>query len=110
MPARDRFRAMEAFESHSLFLCGHFRRVMGIEADENHFVITAGVEGKHAQSADHTSLDLVAQHRAAVINERKDHGLLAEELAKQNIAAAFIAKVSIERHLSIERRLKTDIL
>src|SRR5207245_7023228 len=110
MPSLDRFRAVEAFESHFLFLRGHFRRVMGIEADDNHFVVTAGVEGEHAQSADDTSLDLVAQHRAAVINEREDHGLLAEEVAKWNIAAAFIAKVSIERHLAIEWRLETDVL
>lgn len=35
---------------------------------------------------------------------------MAEELAKRNIASAFIAKVNIEPHLAIERRFKTDIL
>src|SRR5690242_14643106 len=110
MPARGRCRAVEAIESGLLFLRGHCRRVLGIEADENHFVVAAGVEGEHAQSTYDPSLNLIAQHRAAVINEREDHGLLAGELAKRNVAAGFIAKVSIERHLAIKRRLKTDIL
>src|SRR2546421_6003493 len=111
MPSRNRLRPVEAGEGSLLFLRGKLGRVVRIKANKNHFVVAAGVEGKHAQSADDAHLNLVAQHRAAVINEGQHHGLLlAEKLAKLNVAPGFVAEMQIERHLAIQRRLETDIL
>src|SRR5215470_2349556 len=109
MPPGNRLRAVEADKGSVLFLGSHLRRIARIEADENHFVVAAGIEGKHAQSAHHTHLNLVAQHGATVINEGQDDGLPSEKLAKLNVTAGFIAKMQIEGHLAVERRLEADI-
>src|SRR5215472_4955430 len=110
MPARDRSWAAEAVERRLLLLGGHFGGVMGIKAEEYDFVVAARVEGKHAQGAHDAPLNFVAQHRAAVVNECEDYGPLAEELPKRNVAAGFIAKMQVERHLTVERRLEPYIL
>src|SRR5438445_9578567 len=109
MPARDGFRAAEMIESGLFLRCGHLGRFAGIEADENDFVVAAGIERKHAQSADDAHLNLVAQHRAIVINKGEDYGLLTEELAKLNAAAGFIPKMQVEGHLAVKRRLESHV-
>src|SRR5207248_3513 len=64
MPARFGFAAAKAGECGFLFLRGPFRRITRIKTDEDHFVVAAGVEGKHAQRANHTLLHLIAEHGA----------------------------------------------
>src|SRR6266702_1801866 len=110
MPAGNRLRAAEADEGSVLFLGSYLRSIARIEADENDLVVAARIEGKHAQNAHHTHLNLVAQHGAMVINEGEDHGLPTEELAKLNVTAGFIAKMQTERHLAVERRFEAYIL
>src|SRR5215472_2018501 len=110
MPAGNGFGAVEAFDGGPLFVGGEFGRVGWIEADENHFVVAARIEGKHAESADDAHLNLVAEHWAVEINEGQDHGLLAKKLAKLNVATGFVAEMQIERHSAVERRLEANIL
>ena len=94
-----------------LFLLGgHLRRLAGIEADENNLVVAAGIEGEHAQHADDTLFHLIAEHRAAVINEGENYGLLPEILTEPNAAAGLVAEEELQRHRPVERRRKSDVL
>src|SRR5260370_17171311 len=90
---------------------GHLGGFAGIEADENNFVVAPGIEGEHAERADDTLLDLIAQHGAAVVDEREDHRLLVSEIvAELNAAAGFVAEREVHRHWPVERRLESHVL
>src|SRR5260370_6826678 len=82
----------------------HLRRLAGIEADENNFIVAPGIEGQHAQHTDDALLDLVAEHGAAVIDEGEDHWLLPKIIAQLNAAAGFVKEREVQRHRSVERR------
>src|ERR1700720_4990574 len=69
MPAGVRLRAAEMGQSLLFLFGGHLRRFAGIEADENNLIVASGIEREHAQHTDDALLDLIAKHRAAVINE-----------------------------------------
>src|SRR5467141_4599346 len=111
MPAGIGFRAAE-MSQRLLFLFGsHFRRLTRIEADENNFVVSPGIEREHSQHADDALFDLIAKHGAAVIDEGEDHWLLLPEIvAKLNAAASFVTEGEVERHWTVERRLEPDVL
>jgi len=94
-----------------LFLfCSHFRRLARIEAHENNFIVAPGIEREHAQYADDALLDLIAKHRAVVIDECEDHRLLPEILAELNAAPGFVAEGEVQRHWPVERRLESHAL
>jgi len=89
----------------------HLRRLAGIEADKNDFVVAAGIEGEHAQDADNALFDLIAKHGATVIDESEDHRLLLPEIiAELDAAAGFVAEWEIQRHRPVERRLEAHVL
>src|SRR6202521_1475612 len=78
MPAGSRLWTAEVRE-HGFFLFrSHAGRLARIEADENNLVVAAGIEREHSESADDSLLDLIAEHRAVVIDEGEAHRLLAE--------------------------------
>src|SRR5260370_14742970 len=108
MPAGIRFRAAEMNQRLLFLFRSHLRRITGIEADENNFVVAPGIEREHTQHADNALLDLLAKHRAAVIDEGQNHGLLPEIVAKLNAAAGFVAEREIQRHGPVERRLESN--
>ena len=110
MPARFGFAAAKAGECGFLFLRGPFRRITRIKTDEDHFVVAAGVEGKHAQRANHTLLHLIAEHGAAVIDERQDHGLPVKVVAKLDAAAGFVLERNVKGHLAAELGLEAHVL
>src|ERR1700693_6315141 len=93
-----------------LFLRSHVCRLARVKADKDHFVITARRKRQHAQRTYYALLHLVTQHRAAVINKRKDHRLLLEIIAQLYLAAVFVDERQIERDLRVELRIKSDIL
>ena len=62
-------------KADSFFCAAMSGRFARIEADEDHFVVAAGIERKHLQRADDALLDLIAEHRAAVIDKREEYRL-----------------------------------
>src|SRR5258708_20840628 len=104
MPAGIRFRAAEMNQRLLFLFSSHLRRLAGIEADENNFVVAPGIEREHTQHADDALFDLIAKHGAAVVDESEDHRLLPEILAKLNAAAGFVAEREVQRHWPVERR------
>ncbi len=111
MPAGIRLRAAEMNEGFLFLFRGHVRRFAGIEADENNIIVAAGIEAEHAERADHALLDLIAEHRAAVVDEREDHRLLlAEIVAELHAAAGFVAEREVQGHGTVERWFETDVL
>ncbi len=110
MPAGIRLRTAEMNQRLLFLLHSHFRRLAGIEADENYFVVAPGIEREHAQHADDALLDLIAKHGASVIDEGEDHRLLPEILAELNAAAGFVAEREVQRHWPVERRLESYVL
>src|ERR1700722_10367332 len=93
-----------------LFLRGHVWRLARVKADKDHFVIATRRKRQHTQSTYYALLHLVTQHRAAVIHERKDHGLLFEIIAELYVGAVFIDERQIERDWRVELRIKSYVL
>src|SRR5258706_16362330 len=62
MPAGIRFRAAEMSQRLLFLFRGHLRSLACVKADENNFVVAAGIEAEHAESADDALLDLIAKH------------------------------------------------
>src|SRR6266852_5419481 len=109
MAARGGFGTPVVRHGRFFFPRGHLWGFAGIEADEDHLVVAPGVKGKHFQRAHDTLLDLIAKHGATVIDQREQDGLVAEIVAKANLAAGLIPEAKIERQLSIQRRLKAYV-
>src|SRR6266446_5796663 len=109
MPTRIRFRTAEAGQGFLLLFGGHLRSFAGIETDKDNFVVTPGIEREHSQHADHALFNLIAKHRAAVVDEGKDNGLLPEIHTQLNIAAGFVAESQVQRHLTVERWLESHV-
>src|SRR6202165_6263580 len=110
MPSGTRFRTTEMIQRLLFLFCSHFRRLARIKAHENNFIVAPGIEGEHAQYADDALLDLIAKHRAVVIDECEDHRLLPEILAELNAAAGFVAEGEVQRHWPVERGLESHVL
>src|SRR5689334_2610848 len=110
MPAGIGFRAAEMSQGLLFLFCGHLRCLAGIEAHKNNFVISPGIETEHAQHADDALLDLIAKHRATVIDESENYRFLAEVVAELNIAAGFVAEGKVQRHLPVKRRFEPYVL
>src|SRR5882762_2126418 len=110
MPAGIGFRAAE-MNQRLLFLFGsHLRRLARIEADENNFVIAPRIEREHTQHADNALFDLIAKHRAAIVDEGQDHRPLSEILAELNAAAGFVTERKVQRHWPVEERFESHVL
>src|SRR5262249_35446259 len=60
MPSGSGFRAAEVFERRVLLAGSFFGSVAVVKADEKDLIVTPGIEGKHAQGADHALLNLIA--------------------------------------------------
>src|SRR5260370_4147348 len=110
MPTRIRFRTAEAGQGFLLLFGGHLRSFAGIETDEDNFVVTPGIEREHSQHADDALFNLIAKHRAAVVDEGKDNGLLPEILTQFNIAAGFLAESQLQPHLAVDLCLEYHAL
>src|ERR1700730_816784 len=110
MPARGRFGAAGVRQGCQLFLGRHLWSFARIKANEYDFVVAAGVEGEHLQRADHTLLNLIAEHGTAVINRRKQHGVATEIVAQPNVATRLISKIDVQGELRIKLRLEADVL
>src|ERR1700730_1292284 len=109
MPARGSVRAAVMREGRHFFLSGHAGRLARIETHEHNLVVAPSVEGKHLERANDTLLHLITKHRTAVVDQGEKDGLAAKIVAEMNVAAAFIAKVKVQRDLAIERRLEAHI-
>src|SRR5580704_13136083 len=109
VPACRRLRALKMSESRRFLLPCHIGRFARIEADEYDFVIRARIERKHLQRTDDALLDLIAEHRAAVVHERQQHWLAVEIIAERNVFPRFVLEAQRQRNLSIERRVKSHV-
>src|SRR5690349_20930794 len=58
-----------------LLRCRQLRRLARIKTDRNHFELLAGVEGNLSQRSEYSIQNLIAEHRARVVNERENDGL-----------------------------------
>jgi hypothetical protein len=109
VPAVRGARAVVALEVCLFLGGGDLDGVLGIEADADHFELLAGVEGEHAEGALESAQDLRAEHRAAVVDEREDDGLLGlEEGGERDVAAELVVEGEVERDLLIELLVDTD--
>src|SRR4029077_7125292 len=110
MPAGIRFGAAEMSQRLLLLFRGHLRRLAGVKADENNFVVAAGIEADHPERADDALFDLIAKHGTTVINEGEDHRLLLPEVVAQlDAAAGFVAERKIQRHWRVKCRLESHV-
>src|SRR5262249_15263971 len=92
-----------AAQIHLLLGCRKLRSVLRIEADAEYFEILPRVERNTFQAALHAVEDERAEHRALVINQGQNDGLLtAEEGGKRYGTPGFVAKSEIERNLPVE--------
>src|SRR5260370_14020670 len=107
VPARGRLRAAEMGHRRFFFLSGHVRSLARIKTHEDHLIIAARIKGEHAKRADNALFHLIAEHGAAVINERKHDRLLLEIIAELNVAANLIAKGQVKRQPGVELGLET---
>src|SRR5579863_1441507 len=110
VPTGGGLRTAKVRESRRFLLRRHIGRLARVEAYEDDLIIGAGIEGKHFQRTDHALLDLIAEHRAAVIHQREKYRLAVEIITKSHVAAGFVFKTEGHRDLAVERRLEADIL
>src|SRR5438445_6168510 len=80
-----------------------------IEADDDHVEIAAGVERQELERARQAVEHLRAQHRAVVVDERKDDRPRAEVLAETHGAALFVGERDVERYFPIEILIEADL-
>src|SRR6185503_10407492 len=79
-----------------------------IETNSNDVKFFSNLKRQDAKRRDHAVENLRAEHRAIVIDERENDGLLSEILAEFYFLPTFIAKDEIERQLLIELLFETD--
>src|SRR5215471_3292007 len=109
MPAASRLRSAEVLECCFFLLPGHVCRLARIEADKNNLVVGTGIEREHLQRADDALFDLVAEHRAAVIDESENYWLAVEVVAESDVAAGLIFEMEGQRNLPVERRFEANV-
>src|SRR5439155_14919762 len=91
-------------------LRGSKRRLLPwIEADDDHVEIAAWVERQELECARQAVEHLRAQHRAVVVDERKDDRPRAEIVAETHGAAVFLGEQDVKWHLPIEILIEADL-
>src|SRR5579883_351621 len=73
-----------------------------VDTDGDHVEITAGPQRQGPKTHDDPVEDLIAEHRALVIDQRENCGLLAEIVPETNVAAGFVPELRAEGDLRIE--------
>jgi hypothetical protein len=87
---------------------GPFRRV---EAHGHDLELLARRKVQPLERDDHPVQNLVAQHRALIVDEREDDGpVLLEELAEPHLAPGLVAQHGVERQLLVQALLDADLL
>ena len=111
MPPCSRFLATEMIHRRVLLRRRHFWRIALIKAHKNNFIIAPGIEGQHTQRADHTLLELRAEHWASVIHKREQYRLLLVKVLTQlDPLPAFVPERGVERHLPVQLRTERHVL
>src|SRR5260370_1911863 len=93
----------------SFLSCCDFWRIARIETDEDDLIVFPWVEGNPLQRVDDPLLQSTAQHWAVVVDKCKKHGFSSKVFAELDIAASFILKSQIERHLGVQWRVKAHV-
>src|SRR5580700_3833179 len=110
MPAAGSCRAVEMSEDVFLFFRRHIGGFARIKTDEDHVVVAARRERKHAQRADDALFHLIAKHGAAVIDERQNNRTaVAKIVVELDALAGLVDERHVQRDLPVERRFKTNI-
>src|SRR5713101_779910 len=108
MPPGHGFGAAEARHRRLLLLAGHVRGFARVEADEDNLVIPRWIEGDRLERGDDALLELIAEHRAAVIDEHQHDRLLPEIGRERNVAPVLVAERHVQRQASVELGIKSD--
>ena len=102
MPAFGGAGAAVHAHVHFLFSFGQDVRFRRINADGDHVVLVADVRGQFLQAGFDSVQNLGAEHRAVVIDERENHGLLSEKLAERDGFAVLVAEGEVERNRLVQ--------
>src|SRR5438067_8136895 len=102
MPTILSARAVVRFDVCLLFLSSKLRRLARIETYSDNFVLFANVEIDLTKRTEHPIQNLIAEHRARVINQRQHYRLRFEEIAEPHVASLLIFENGIERRLLIQ--------
>src|SRR5437879_9389851 len=108
MPAILSASAVVCFHVCLLFLSGKLWRLARVETDCDDFVLLADVEVDLPKRTEHAIQNLIAEHRARVINQRQHYGTAFEEIAEPHIASLLIFENGIERRLLIQSLFDAD--
>ena len=108
MPAVGGFRAAVALEIGALLGRGQIRGLGGIDADDDDVEVFAGNVVHHFKRAGEAVELFRTQHRALVVDQRKDGRLLAEITGQRHLFARVVGKREVQRQLRVESLLDAD--
>src|SRR5262249_24017039 len=96
---------------HSLLLLRRRQRwsLLRVETEGHHAELLAGIEGDGAEAAGDTLEYLIAEHRAAIIHGRQDHGLARKGISQADRAPGLVAKCCIEWNRGVELGIEANL-
>src|SRR6185369_3613423 len=99
----------QVIDVNLFLLCRELAGLARVEADGDDVKLFSDLEREYTKRRHHAVEYLRAKHRAVVVDERQDDGLVSEVLAEFYLLPALVAEDEIEGQLLIEFLFDTDV-
>src|SRR5207244_817142 len=110
MPATFAARAVVTLDISLLLFRGQLRCLFRVKTYGNYLELFAKIERSLTKRRQHAIQNLIAKHRARVIDQREHHRFSFEELNQAHFAALLIFENSIQRNLLVQPLIDANFL